>query len=94
MAAAAQTALLVVPVVEIPAEVPTEEILGTGAPEWFEDLEEVNPNAAAKAAARVADFVSASEDSLDDGPSEGPIYGINWAIIQPGVPSGFTRNER
>jgi len=94
MAAVAQMAPVVVPVVEMPAEVPAEEIPGTGAPEWFEDLEEVDPNAAANAAARVADFVSASEDSLGAGPSEGPVYGINWATIQPRVPSGFTRNER
>lgn len=81
-AAAAQTAPEnVVPVLEI-------------LPEEFEDLEEVDPNAAASAAARVADFVSASEGVLGVGPSEGPPVGVEWAMVQPGVPSDFDRNER
>ena len=48
----------------------------------------------ATSAARIAEFISASEDILDAGTSEGPGHGANYAIVQSGVPSQFLRNEQ
>ena len=50
----------------------------------FGDLRDIDHAAAASAADRFAEFVSASEEVLSVGTSEGPRHG---AIIQSGVPS-------
>jgi hypothetical protein len=82
-----------VPVVEFP---PSEE---------YEDLEDIDPTAAASPAARIVEFVSASEGALSAGTSEG---GANtwlprrlvregtWATVKPGIhlPSTATNGRR
>ena len=72
----------VVPVVEM---LPDEE---------FGDSEEIDPNAAASAVARIAEFISTSEGVLGAGTSKGTPVGVEWAMVQPRVPSDFDRNER
>ena len=57
----------------------------------FGDLRDIDPATAASAADRIAEFMSASEEVLSAGTSEGPRYG---AIIQSGVPLEFLRNEQ
>ena len=57
----------------------------------YEGLGEVDPVAAASAADKIAEFVSASEEVLGAGTSEGPRHG---AIIQSGVPLEFLRSEQ
>ena len=70
----------VVPVVQLPE---SSDELG--------DSRDIDPAAAASAANRFAEFVSASEEVLSAGTSEGPRHG---AIIQSGVPLEFLRNEQ
>ena len=55
------------------------------------DSGDINPVAAARTAGKIAEFVSASEEVLGAGTSEGPRHG---AIIQFGVPLEFLRNEQ
>ena len=74
--------------------VPDKEIPKMGASRRLEDLREVAPNIAPGAVGAFADIASTSEGGLSAGPSEGPDYGVEWVIIQPGVPSDFARNER
>ena len=78
----------VVPVVELP---PDEE---------FGDSAEIDPNAAASAAARIAEFISASEGALGAGTSKGganvrlperPM--LELTVVKPGIPPAFDRNE-
>jgi hypothetical protein len=69
----------VVPVVRLPE-----------SSDKFEDSRDINPAAAASAADRIGEFVSASEEILGAGMSEGPHHG---AIIQSGVPLEFLCNE-
>jgi len=69
-----------VPVVELP---PSSDECG--------DSGDIDPAAAASAADKFAEFMSASEEVLNAGTSEGPRHG---AIIQSGVPSEFLSNER
>ena len=57
----------------------------------FGDSRDINPSAAASAADRIGEFVSASEEVLSAGTSEGP---RQRAIIQSGDPLEFLRNER
>ena len=58
--------------------------------EEFRDSRDIDPAAAASSADRIAEFVSASEEVLSTGMSEGPRHG---AIIQSGVPLEFLRSE-
>ena len=57
----------------------------------FGDSRDIDPAAAASAADRITVFVSASEEGLSAGTSEGPRHG---AIIQSGVPLEFLRSEQ
>ena len=70
----------VVPVVQLPE-----------SSNEFGDSRDIDPAAAASATDRFAEFVSASEEVLSAGTSEGPRHG---AIIQPGVPLEFLRKEQ
>ena len=70
----------VVPVVQLPE-----------SSDEFGDSRDIDPAAAASAADRIAEFMSASEEMLSAGMSEGPRHG---AIIQSGVPLEFLRNEQ
>ena len=80
-AAMAHTALgNVEPVVELPL-----------SSDEFGDSRDIDSAAAASAADRIAEFVSAFEEVLSAGTSEGPRYG---AIIQSGVPLEFLHNEQ
>ena len=72
----------IVPVVEMPSS------------EEYGNSEEIDPISRANAAARISEFVSASEGVLEAGPSEGPHHGVDRAIIQSGVPSNFARAKR
>ena len=76
-AAMAQTAPEnVVPVVQLPE-----------SSDEFGDSRDIDPAATASAADRIAEFVSASEEMLSAGTSEGPRHG---AIIQSGGPLGIS----
>src|SRR6185295_7429717 len=55
------------------------------------DSMDIDPAAAASAAAHIAEFASASADVLEAGTSEGPQHG---AIIPSGLPSEFLRKEQ
>ena len=57
----------------------------------YGDSMDIDPAAAASAAAHIAEFASASADVLNAGTSEGPYHG---AIIPSGLPSEFLRNEQ
>ena len=59
--------------------------------EDYGDSRDIDPAAAASAADRFAEFVSASEEMLSAGTSEGPRH---EAIIQSGVPLEFLCNEQ
>ena len=59
--------------------------------EEFGDSRDIDPAAAASAADRIAEFVSAPEEVLSSGMSEGPHHG---AIIQSGVPLEFLATSR
>ena len=52
---------------------------------------DIDPAAAASAAAHIAEFASASMDVLEAGTSEGPHHG---AIVPSGLPSEFLRKEQ
>jgi len=52
---------------------------------------DIDPAAAASAAAHIAEFASASADVLEAGTSEGPHHG---AIIPSGLSSEFLRKEQ
>ena len=69
-----------VPVVQLP-----------NSSEEYGDSMDIDPSAAASAAAHIAKFASASADVLEAGTSEGPHHG---AIIPSGVPSEFLRTEQ
>jgi hypothetical protein len=60
----------------------------------YGDSRDINPAAETSAAARIAEFISASKDILGTGTSEGPGHGANYAIVQSGVPSEFLHNEQ
>ena len=70
----------VVPVVQLP-----------DSSKEFGDSRDIDPAAAASAADRIAEFMSACEEVLNAGTSEGPHHG---AIIQSGVPPEFLRDEQ
>ena len=57
----------------------------------YGDSRDLDPTAATSAADRIAEFMSASEEVLGVGTSEGPSHG---AIIQSGVPLEFHHNEQ
>jgi hypothetical protein len=57
----------------------------------FGDTRDMDPATAASAANRFTEFVSASEEILSAGTSEGPHH---RAIIQSGVPLEFLHNEQ
>ena len=59
--------------------------------EEYGDSMDIDPTAAASAAAYIAEFASASADVLNAGTSEGPHHG---AIIPSGLPSEFLRKEQ
>ena len=69
-----------VPVVQLP-----------DSSEEYGDSMDIDPAAAASAAAHIAEFASASADVLNAGTSEGPHHG---AIIPSGLPSEFLRDEQ
>ena len=71
-----------VPVVETPSE----ETLEVGVPGRLEDPCEV--------AAAATGIASASEGGLGAGRSEEPERLVCWAMVQPGIPPVFDRNER
>ena len=86
--AAASVAAQTAPAVEAP-------VVETPADEEFGDSEEIDPAAAARAAARIAEYVSASEGILSAGTSEGganiwlPRRSVRegtWAAVKPGIP--------
>ena len=52
---------------------------------------DIDPAAAASAAAHIAEFASASADVLEAGMSEGPQHG---AIVPSGLPAEFLRKEQ
>jgi len=58
------------------------------------DSRDIDPAAATSATARIAEFISASEDILGAGTSEGSGHEANYAIVQSGVPLEFLRNEQ
>ena len=71
----------------------------TPADEEFGDSEEIDPAAAARAVARIAEFVSASEGILSAGTSEGgtniwlprrSVHEGTWAAVKPGIPLPLT----
>ena len=68
------------PVVELPS-----------SSDEYGDSRDLNPAAATSAADRIAEFVSASEEVLSAGTSDGPRHGV---IIQSGVPLEFLRNKQ
>ena len=70
-----------VPVVELPPS------------EVYGDSEYINPDAAASAAAWIAEFVSASEGVFGMGTYEGPGHRANYAIVQSRVPSDFAHTK-
>ena len=59
--------------------------------EEYGDSMDINPAAAASAAAHIAEFASASAGVLEAGTSEGPHHG---AIVPSGPPSEFLRKEQ
>ena len=59
--------------------------------EEYGDSMDIDPAAAASAAAHIAEFASASADVLNAGTSEGPHH---EAIIPSGLPSEFLRDEQ
>ena len=59
--------------------------------EEYGDSMDIDPAAAASAAAHIAEFASASVDVLEAGTSEGPHHG---AIVPSGLPSEFLRKEQ
>ena len=59
--------------------------------EEYGDSMDIDPAAAASAAAHIAEFASASADVLEAGTPEGPHHG---AIIPSGLPSEFLRKEQ
>ena len=69
-----------VPVVQLP-----------NSSEEYGDSMDIDPAAAASAAAHIVEFASASADVLEAGTYEGPHHG---AIIPSGLPSEFLRNEQ
>jgi hypothetical protein len=97
-----QMAPVVVPVLEVPEEETPE----AGTPGWLEDPWEVAvaPGAVPvveipaedpwEVAAAAASIASASEGGLDTGPSEEPEREGSWAMVQPGIPPVFDRNEQ
>ena len=60
----------------------------------YGDSRDIDPAAATSAAARIAEFISASEDILGTGTSEGPDHRANYAIVRSEVPSEFLCNEQ
>ena len=73
----------VVPVVQLPE-----------SSDEFGDSRDINPAAAASAANRVAEFVSASEEVLSTQLYEELGSDDNWAIVQSGAPSNIARTEQ
>ena len=69
-----------VPVVQLP-----------DSSEEYGDSMDIDPAAAASAAAHITGFALASADVLNAGMSEGPHHGV---IIPSGLPSEFLRNEQ
>ena len=59
--------------------------------EEYGDSMDIDPAAAASAAAHIAEFASANAEVLKAGTSEGPHHG---AIIPSGLPSEFLRKEQ
>ncbi|XP_039803582.1 uncharacterized protein LOC120667607 [Panicum virgatum] len=85
-AAAAATGRMAQENVVLVVELPLSEEYG--------ESEDIDPVAAASAAARIAEFVSASDDVLGAGMSEGADHGASYAIVYVGAPSNFARIER
>ena len=54
---------------------------------------DVDPATATSGAARIAEFISASEDILGTGTFEGSSHGANYATVQSVVPLEFFRYE-
>ena len=70
--------------------------------EEYGDSEDIDPAAAASAAAQIVEFISASEGALGAGTSEiganawlprRPVREGTWAAVKPGIPLAFDRNE-
>ena len=82
-AATAQTAPEnVVPVVELPLS------------EEYGESEDIDPAAVDSVAARIVEFVTASEGVLGAEMSEGPGHGASYAIVRSGIPFNFAHVER
>jgi hypothetical protein len=83
----------------IVAAVPVQMVQGSMVPvvqllnnsEEYGDSMDIDPTAAASAAAHIAEFASARADVLNAGTSEGPHH---WAIIPSGLPSEFLHDEQ
>jgi hypothetical protein len=60
----------------------------------YGDSRDIDPATATSSTNRIFEFISASEEILGAGTSEGPGHGANYAIVQSEVPSGFLRNEQ
>ena len=60
----------------------------------YGDSRDIDPATATSAATRIAEYISASEDILGAGTSEGPGHGPNYAIVRSEVPSEFLHNEQ
>jgi len=78
----------------VTAQVATESVIPVvqlpDSSEEFGDSRDIDPTAAASAADKIAEFMSACAEVLDEGTSEGPHHG---AIVQSGVPPEFLRDE-
>ena len=59
--------------------------------EEYGESEDIDPAAAASAAARIAEFVLASEGVLGAEMSGGPGHGAGYGIVHSGVPSNCPR---
>ena len=83
----------------IVAVMPVQTVQGSMVPvvqlpdssEEYGDSMDIDPAAAASAAAHIVEFASASAGVLEAGTSEGPDHG---AIVPSGLPSEFLRKEQ
>jgi hypothetical protein len=73
--------------------VPAEEMPEMAAPERLEVSGVVASNAALDESGTSGRIAAASEGDLRARSSEQPDEGMNWAIVQHGVPADFVRTE-
>ncbi|XP_039797487.1 serine/arginine repetitive matrix protein 1-like [Panicum virgatum] len=60
----------------------------------YGDSRDIDPATATSSTNRIFEFISASEEILGAGTSEGPGHGANYAIVQSEVPSRILRNKQ